>query len=126
MSDDLPEFEGLPVIATAIRVTRAGDGLSEALKLEPKELHHDQEVWLVLHGRVGRVSHDPVPKADGVLQRVHTIVADEAALVEQADVKELLERHREHVQTLKEQAAGVSRLPLGDDPLDVWPEGKPQ
>lgn len=122
MSDqDLPQFEGMPVVASAVRITRAGDGLSEALKLEPQELHHGQEVWFVLHGTISRVSHDPVPKADGILQRVHTVRADEVAMVGQEDVKDLLDRERERVLALKEQAAGITRLPMGgEDPLGVF------
>ena len=39
----LPEFEGRAVVRSAVKITRAGDGLSEALKLEPTALHHGDE-----------------------------------------------------------------------------------
>lgn len=112
-------FEGKAVVASAVRVTRAGDGLSEAMKLDPQDLHHGEEVWLVIHGRVGRVSYDPVKKAEEVLTRVHTIVAEECVMVAPDQVEGLLASERDRIEKLKEEKAGVSRLPLDTDPLGV-------
>jgi hypothetical protein len=122
----MPEFEGKPVAASGIRITRAGDGLSEAMNLDPTELPHGAEVYIVLKGEVARVSHDPIPKTDGLLQRVHVVRATEAALVSHEDVKDLLEREQERVALLREEKAGVTRLPMGEDPLGVFDrEGDP-
>lgn len=119
VEDNHPSFEGRTVAASAVRITRTGDGLSEAMALDPVELHHDDEVWFIIKGRVDQVNYRPIPKAEGLLQRVHTVVAAESAMVDAEDVKAIMDRERERVLLLKEEAQGVTRLPMGDDPLGV-------
>lgn len=114
-------FEGRPVVAAAVRVTNAGDGLSEALRLDPQDLHHGEEIWLIVKGFVSKVSYDPIPKSEGsLLQRVHTIKASECIMVAPDEVESLLERERERLLKLKEEAAGIARLPMDGDPLNVF------
>lgn len=36
---ELPAFEGEQVRASAVKVTKAGDGLDEALEIEPQAFH---------------------------------------------------------------------------------------
>lgn len=123
MVNEVAPFEGLDVVAAKVRVTRAGDGLSEAMTLDPQDLHHGEEVYLIIKGKVGRVSYDPVPKADGVLQRVHTVVASECVMVAPDEVEALLDRERDRLARLKEDRAGVARLPLNGDPLGALSDG---
>jgi hypothetical protein len=96
MKSTLPDFEGHEVRRSALRITKAGDGLSDALKLE---------VFFVLKGVVTQVNHKPDGKVeDGEvdeLVRLHTVDATEVALVDALEVSDLLVRNRERVDELK-------------------------
>lgn len=116
---ELSSFEGRAVAGASIRVTNAGDGLSEALALEPQELHHGEEVWLVLHGKVSNVAFPSLKKYPDLLTRLHTVSAIECIMVAPDQVEGLLEKERNRLELIKEEKAGVTRLPMGDDPLNI-------
>lgn len=116
----LPNFEGRAVVRSAVKITRAGDGLSEALKLEPSALHHGDEVFFVLRGSVTQVNHRPTSREEDDLVRVHTVEAQEIAMVGQAQVDELLAAERDRVKRLKDEEAGREPLPL-DESQGVHP-----
>jgi len=112
----LDAFEGHQVVAAKLRVTRAGDGLSEALKLEPRALLVGEEVFFVLRGQVTQVNHRSASKDKGdLLVRVHTVEAQEIAMVGQAEVDELLAAERDRVKQLRDEEAGREPLPLAGD-----------
>lgn len=118
----LPSFEGLPVVRSAVRITRAGDGLSEALKLDPRALHRGEEVFFVLKGTVDQVNFRPVSQEeDGLLIRVHTVRASEIALVDAGQVEHFLQSERLRIKRLQDEAAAREPLPGIDDE----PAGEP-
>jgi hypothetical protein len=117
----LPNFEGRAVVRSAVKITRAGDGLSEALKLEPTALHHGDEVFFVLRGEVSQVNHRPTSREEDSLVRVHTVEAQEIAMVGQGQVDELLAAERDRVKRLKDEEAGREPLPLDEDPQGPQP-----
>ena len=116
----LPSFEGLPVVRSAVRITRAGDGLSEALKLDPRALHRGEEVFFVLKGTVDQVNFRPVSQEeDGLLIRVHTVRASEIALVDPGQVEHFLASERLRIKRLQDEAASREPLPgIDDEPED--------
>lgn len=110
----LNQFEGRDTIGTRVRITNAGDGLSESLAVEPEELSLGQKVHIVLEAECSRVHYERVPDSDAV-RRVHTLKAGAATLVEYRLVKKVLDTQRIKI----EQAAGVTRIgPTGEEPLD--------
>lgn len=111
----LPDFEGTPVVQSAVAITRAGDGLSESLKIAPEALTHGQEVFYVLRGEVSQVNHVPVSAAAEALERKHTIVTQEITRVDAAEVQDFLRAAERRLQKARGEAAGISALPLGDD-----------
>lgn len=114
----LPDFEGRPVIQAAMRITKVGDGLSEALKLAPVALHHDDEVFLVLKARVTQVNHKPIAAEEEHLTRVHTVEGIETAIVTEADVADLLAVAGERVVQAKEEARRAEEREAGILDLD--------
>lgn len=108
----LPDFEGHEVRKALLRITGAGDGLSEALALEPKAYHHGQEVAFVLKGVVDQVNHKPVEKGGEDLARVHTVVAVDVAEVDLSDIKVYLEDQAERTRLARDAAAGQEQLPI--------------
>jgi len=110
----VPSFEGEAVVRSTVRITKAGDGLSEALKLAPIALHRHDEVFFVLKGRVAQVNHKG---AEDDCVRVHTVDAIEVAMVEASEVAELLadaaqrvERAKDEARLAEEREAGILRL----------------
>ena len=121
--DHLADSDGRPVIRTAIAVSNAGDGLSEALRIDPREFHHGEIVHVVLECTVDQVRFVPVDAKDpsGPLVRSHRLKAGTATVVDADLVSEHIERQRLRIQAAQEAAAGIQRIP-GTEP-DGWGEG---
>jgi hypothetical protein len=101
----LHKFEGREVIGTKVAISRAGDGLSQALAIEPEELTIGRTVYVVLECTVGPVTMEPVKDTDS-LTRKHKLIAGTATLVEKDLVGELLAAQRAKI----EEAQGIQRL----------------
>lgn len=106
----LSKFEGRSVDATAIRVVKAGDGLSTALQVAPQQFALGDTVYLVLEAEVSKVHHEEI-KDTGSLRRVHTLSVETATIVEQHLVGEVIDEQKR----LIEETLGVQRLPLEED-----------
>lgn len=101
--------DGHPVLSTTIKITKAGDGLSKAVKVDPVELHHGEIVMIALECEVGPIAYDPIKDTNG-LMRVHTLKTLSATIVDEDTVAKALQAQRERI----EAAAGVFRLDFGD------------
>lgn len=110
---DLGTFDGKDVLRTAISVTNAGDGLSEAMKVDPTLLHLDEKVYVVLECQVAKVRFDPIKDTDAV-SRVHVLRAGTATMVDGDLVQKQLQEQAERIQLAKEAEAGIQRLPQYD------------
>ena len=106
----LKKFERRDVTAASIKVTRAGDGLSQALKVDPVEYHHGDTVYVVLECTVTNIDY-PMVKGSEELVRRHTLTAGTATTVDAELVKAVLEEQRIRI----EQALGVERLDFDGD-----------
>lgn len=72
----LTPHDGRPVVRVTVQITKAGDGLSKALGVAPRELHHGQEITFIGRGVVGPIKYDPIldkGEDTGLLARQHTI-----------------------------------------------------
>jgi hypothetical protein len=107
MTTTLHDFEGRPVVAARVAITRAGDGLSEALAVEPEDLPLGQRVLVLLECEVTKVRYEEVLDT-GTLRRVHTLSAGTATMVDDGFAGDLLDQQRIKI----EQAKGVHRLPV--------------
>lgn len=107
----LADYEGQPVAETAIRITKAGDGLSEGLSVEPAEYHIGDEVCIVLRTTCSKVIYEEVPKGDGELRRVHTLATTKGYVVDVDDVADVLERRHKSIDAAK----GTPQLELDDE-----------
>lgn len=113
----LTPFEGRDVIQATIRVTKAGDGLSKALGVDPQEFHHGQRVTVVLDTIVGGIDHLPIKDTD-CLNRRHTLEAEAATIIDRDLVSAALDSQAERIQLAKEASQGVQRLDLTGDPAE--------
>lgn len=106
----LEPFEGHEVVETRVAVTRAGDGLSTAMEIDPLELSIGQTVTVALDCVVAQVKFEPIKDTDGYA-RVHTLRAGGAAIVPRSAVAKALDEQAQKI----EAAKGVQRLDLEDD-----------
>lgn len=108
----LSPFEGNEVVGTSIKVTKAGDGLSAALKVEPAEYELGEKIFVVLETTVADI-HFPKSKDNAEARiRAHTLETGLATVVDGAKVKAVLSAQRKKL----EEAEGVSKLPGMDEP----------
>lgn len=110
---DLSPYEGRDVAQATIRVTNAGDGLSQALAIKPVEYHHGETVHVVLECEVTNVDY-PILKDTDLLARRHTLRAGVSTIVDEKLVKKVLEAQRKAI----EEAKGIQELPLDGDGLE--------
>lgn len=116
MTDTLPQFENRDVVRTSIAVTNAGDGLSEAVGIEPQVFHLGDVVHVVLECEVTRVNHRPIRDTE-VLERVHTLKAGTATIVEPDAVADMLREQKEKNEAARRLADGTSQLPVDEHNL---------
>jgi len=114
ITPDLGAFDGKDVLRTTIAVTNAGDGLSDALKVDPKLLHLDDKVYVVLECDVAKIRFEPIKDTDA-LSRVHVLKAGTATLVDADLVRDQLNEQAERILRAKEAEAGITRLPYNDE-----------
>jgi hypothetical protein len=118
--EPLEEFDGKEVRKVLAKIVGTGDGLSDSMEFEPVLLHHGQEVSIVLRGVVTQIGYQPMKGAAEFLVRVQTIRATSGGFAENGALDDLLKDQEERIRLAKEAAAGVQRLPEGDDPLGVF------
>jgi hypothetical protein len=104
----LPQFEGEDVAKAAVRITNAGDGLSEALKVQPKALNMHDEVFYVLRGEVSQVNHKT--DKDDLLTRLHTVKASEITEIDADTAQKMLQAAAEDLERRKNEIDGQLRL----------------
>lgn len=111
---DLGQFEGRDILSATISVTNAGDGLSDAMKVEPEIMHLGDVVYVVLECEVAKVRYDPIKDTQG-LARVHVLRAGTATLIDGGAVEEALDAQRVKIERARDAAAGIAKLPIGEE-----------
>lgn len=105
----LPTFENHPVQQAQVRITNAGDGLSEALKIEPKALDLGAETFYVLSGVVTQINHRQKDDESPTI-RVHTIRAEQITEVDPELAGKLLQTAAEELERRRAEIEGQMRL----------------
>lgn len=101
---DLGEFNGLPILAVKAITTRTGDGLSDALKVEPVLFNLDDECYLAFKVRKIKDQHvlvrDKTGEGIGV-DHVQVFAAEGAAFVDTKVVRAAVAKVSEKVAAQK-------------------------
>lgn len=96
MAEKLRKFEGREVQGTTIAIKNAGDGLSKALAIDPREFRTNETVYVVLECNVGPISFVPVKDTDGLLRK-HDFVAGTATIVDKELVQDVLREQQDRI-----------------------------
>lgn len=101
----LPKFQGRPVKSMKIAIRKAGDGLSEALSIEPNPHNSGDETFFIIRCIVGPIDHNPTALlANAPFIRVEDHIAQEMVEVDGDDVKAYLDQSREAIAAAKAEA----------------------
>ena len=101
--EGLGDFEGTPVEGVKIIVTRAGDGLSEAMPVAPLVLHSGDTGYIVLKFKATKIRFDPrKPRKDELeedmgVDRVQVLEAQAAAFIDEDLVGDTLSKMAERI-----------------------------
>jgi hypothetical protein len=116
----LQPYRGRDVLRTTIAVRNAGDGLSEALGIDPQELAIGSKVVLVLECEVKGHDYEPIPNTQALVLK-QVLRAGTATLIDADVVREALHAQRERIDKAKAEASGQPRMI--DTSGQVTPEG---
>lgn len=114
----LPDYNGRPVVRTAIKITNAGDGLSKGLAIDPQVLDISQTHYVVLECVVDSHEHDRIiaqGNDTGLLVLNQVLVAGTGTLIDADVVKEAIAQQAEKIERAKDAAAGRAKLPYPDE-----------
>ncbi len=106
---DLGEFEGAPVLGTAIDIPNAGGGLHEAMKIQPTVLRKGDRIKVLLDCEVVTIGFPPVKDTQGVT-RTHRLKATGATIVDGQVFEDALAAQADQIQRARDAASGQTRL----------------
>jgi hypothetical protein len=104
----LHDFEGRTVQRATVKITAAGDGLSDALAIQPEEIELDEERSYVLQGSCVRVSIET--DKNGITSRVHTIKTHGISPIDSKIAAEAIATYRTETERRKNEVNGQMQL----------------
>lgn len=114
MPNDAPrEYRGKPIRKVTVAVTNAGDGLSKALKVDPRNIEPGEDIYVVLRTRLAKDGYVFVDVEEGQWDLVYSLSAGDATIVDADLVKQLVDDQAERIQLAYENEHGIQRLPDG-------------
>lgn len=123
MSRPLGKAEGKQEIASTVKVTRTGDGLSNALEADPRGWDVGDLVPVLMWTEVEDVNHKRAKEGKGVVRK-HNFVCTEMVVLDFLPAEQIdgmFQAQRDAVKSyeaeqarLVEEAAGVQRVPFPD------------
>lgn len=119
---DLGDFEGSPVIGTALILRKTGDGWSTAMELDPTRLHVGEVFCFGGEAEVTSINHPTADKKSDSDEVIRVHVADTAIikLIDPDLLRSALDEQRERIALAEEAKRGIQRLPVdGDVPSEA-------
>lgn len=122
---DLGSYQGQPIIRAKIKVTKAGDGLSKALKIEPTMLPVGWTGMLLLEVECVKHGHQRITDTEAFEVEL-VLAAGTATIVDDKSSRTKIERQRRKIEKAVDKAHGRQRLsdadPEFDEDADLPPE----
>jgi len=97
-TEALPIFEGQPTTGARVKITNAGDGLSDDIVPEAHEL--GDELAFILRGHVTQIAHLQ-KESHGPLVRVHTVKATDAVRIDLEMAEKSIRANADELERLK-------------------------
>lgn len=109
----LGTYQDQPVLRTAVKLTKAGDGLSKALRLDPELLPIGSTGTLLVSYEVVGHTHKPIDDTE-CFELVQTLAATTVTKFESKGADLALERQRRKIEEASMRANNVRPLSDGD------------
>lgn len=114
----LAKMDGKEVLAVSLAIRNTGDGLSDAMMIDPVELHHGDNVDILVRGRVIDVQSPEIKDTNGV-NRKHIVRAFEGIIVSSDIAEPMLADQRARVKKRREEEAGIDQFPDTEGGISV-------
>lgn len=119
----IKKYDGKDVTRQAMSLRKTGDGLSQALAIDPLSVHIGDEITLVVRGEVASVQYKQDQKGTSDLTEVIIVNGGTITVADDIEVIDALLAAQAEKNTLaKEKAEGIQRIP-GTPGAD---EGEPE
>lgn len=121
----MPEFgtyEGRPVRKSSIKIKGLGDGLSDALAIEPRDFQPGDIAYVVLEVVAGDKNHKYMQDADS-WNLIQVTTAQRGAFIDAAVAKPILDGVTVAVEEMREEETGQSRLGARDERITEHKNG---
>ncbi len=105
----LGDYMDRDVSATSVKITKAGDGLSKQLEVDPMILVPGQTYMVLLEGVAGSHTHKLIDKA-GTWELVQELIAKTVTFVDGEDLEKVIRIAADRVTAAAEARKGVQRL----------------
>lgn len=106
------EFDGEDVQQVVVKITKAGDGLSDGLRVRPVDLAIGDEVYYVLKGTVAQVNHKRDKKTEQIV-RTYVVETVQITMTDEAKVSKILSQSALALEKARAEMVGQGAL---DDP----------
>lgn len=112
----ITKHDGREVRQHQIKVTNTGDGLSQAVAVDPVDLHIGDKVYALIECEKRADGFAPINNGND-LKMVHTLRGGAATLIDASLAKPLVEQQTERIIKARDEAAGFSQLGDPDNGL---------
>lgn len=115
------DYLNMPVTAMSVKITKAGDGLSKQLGIDPRLLVPGQKYRVLLEGIAGDHTHKLIPKAES-WELVQVLEAETVTFVDDKASESKIRVARDRVAKAAKESKGETRLKdvsTGADVLDA-------
>lgn len=96
MTKSLDDYMGHPVHSAAVQIRNTGDGLSQALAIDPEVMPLESIVHVVLECVVEKHRYDPIKDTNGY-QIVNMLRAERATFIDREHVEKFLDATEEAI-----------------------------
>lgn len=107
---DLGEYDGRRITKVRCKITNAGDGLSQAMNLDPQIIHWGDRVYVLLECEPGPVTHKPIPKTDDECEKIHSLIAGVATTMRREVVGKAIELQTAKIIEAREKEKGIQQI----------------
>lgn len=117
----LEPFQGEPVKAVGVEITNASGGLQDPLDIDPEMIEQVAKVqigdtrFFLLRSDCVKVRYQPVKGDEGSLKYVPIFRCTDATMIDAEWAIDAINNQRDTITRLREEAEGITRLPLGEE-----------
>lgn len=111
MPNKLQPYGDRDVLTSGVKIRNAGDGLSQAMQVEPIEYPIDTVIHVVLECEVTKHTHEEIKDTDA-LTLIHDLKAGRATIVDRGLVEKYLDDQEQRIA----EADGEPMLSFDGDP----------